>query len=385
MRIRQRPPPANQAVTTAQAKTGRLQIVSQKAATTTPTVAATGWALHGRVYDANLNPQERYTVFLVDEQKNYLSDYGFSYTDSTGYFLLQYQGAPASGSSGASETGAATSASTGASGVAATAVAPRAYVQVYDAKAKPVLSSSTPFTPVTGQATYQVLTLPASGQSLSIHRPRSSPCRRATQHKQIRKNHCKTAKTNEESTNSRQILIHLALLGLCSHTPSSSMRSYGSRLQSESTDLCSTCPRPVVISGRSRKAGNRVRILVCVEDQPQDAILAADTIRRAWFRLCRTREYGEALLQIHDQDALEGKKSLPDVILLDLDLGYESGFELLRFWHQNPKLAGCRVIVWTHMGNQREICEMFKVHAVVVKSDDVSELKRVLSRLLEAA
>jgi hypothetical protein len=37
------------------------------------------------------------------------------------------------------------------------------------------------------------------------------------------------------------------------------------------------------------------------------------------------------------------------------------------------------------MGNQREICEMFKVHAVVVKSDDVSELKRVLSRLLEAA
>jgi hypothetical protein len=189
----------NQAVTTAQAKTGRLQIVSQKAATTTPTVAATGWALHGRVYDANLNPQERYTVFLVDEQKNYLSDYGFSYTDSTGYFLLQYQGAPASGSSGASETGAATSASTGASGVAATAVAPRAYVQVYDAKAKPVLSSSTPFTPVTGQATYQVLTLPASGQSLGdppaeiravAVPPSTSKSAKTT----------KTAKTNEEST-----------------------------------------------------------------------------------------------------------------------------------------------------------------------------------------
>lgn len=126
-----------------------------------------------------------------------------------------------------------------------------------------------------------------------------------------------------------------------------------------------------------------MRILI-VEDQPQDAILAADTIRGLGFASVELVSTASAA-QIHIQDALEGKKSLPDVILLDLDLGYESGFELLRFWHQNPKLAGCRVIVWTHMGNQREICEMFKVHAVVVKSDDVSELKRVLSRLLEAA
>ena len=135
---------ANQAVTTAQAMTGQLQVVSQKASTTPPVVASTGWALHGRVYDANLNPQERYTVFLVDAQKNYLSDYGFSYTDATGYFLLQYQGAPAPDS----------------------AAAPQAFVMVCDTNANPVLSSSAPFVPVTGQATYQVLTLPASGQSL---------------------------------------------------------------------------------------------------------------------------------------------------------------------------------------------------------------------------
>jgi hypothetical protein len=182
---------ANQAVTTAQAKTGQLQIVSQKAATTPPTVASTGWALHGRVYDANLNPQERYTVFMVDAQNNYISDYGFSYTDSTGYFLLQSKAAPASSSSATSEPCAessdtsapakgpdelvdlsailvpADSESSGASSKAAAAsTAPQAFVQVCDANANPVLSSSTPFTPVTGQATYQVLTLSASGQTL---------------------------------------------------------------------------------------------------------------------------------------------------------------------------------------------------------------------------
>jgi len=147
---------ANQAVTTAQARTGQLQVVSQKAATAPPAVASTDWALHGRVYDANLNPQERYTVFMVDAQNNYISDYGYSYTDATGYFLLRHQGASAASSSGAKETGAASK----------TAAAPQGFVQVCDANANPVFSSTTPFAPVKGKATYQVLTLPASGQSL---------------------------------------------------------------------------------------------------------------------------------------------------------------------------------------------------------------------------
>jgi hypothetical protein len=187
---------ANQAVTTAQAKTGQLQIVSQKAATTPPTVASTGWALHGRVYDASLNPQERYTVFMVDAQNNYISDYGFSYTDSTGYFLLQYKGAAASDSSKTNECGAESSETSAASSreskdyidlsailepddslrssessgssskTSSASSAPQAFVQVCDASANPVLASNTAFAPVTGQATYQVLTLSASGQSL---------------------------------------------------------------------------------------------------------------------------------------------------------------------------------------------------------------------------
>lgn len=146
---------ANQAVTTAQARNGQLQVVSQKASTTPPAVASTDWALHGRVYDANLNPQERYTVFMVDAQNNYISDYGYAYTDATGYFLLHHQGASAS--SGAKEAGATASKAT---------AAPQSFVQVCDANANPVFSSTTPFAPVTGKATYQVLTLSASGQSL---------------------------------------------------------------------------------------------------------------------------------------------------------------------------------------------------------------------------
>jgi hypothetical protein len=188
---------ANQAVTTGQAKTSQLQVLNQKTSTPQPTVPSTGWALHGRVYDANLNPQESYTVFLVDEQKNYISDYGFSYTDSTGYFLIQNSGTPPSAPPSGDQSGAdsqnATSASSRedegfidlnllsqlggsqqtsesssstATSPAATAPTPQAYIAVCDAKANPVYTGSAAFKPVTGQATYQVVTLPASGQPL---------------------------------------------------------------------------------------------------------------------------------------------------------------------------------------------------------------------------
>jgi len=58
------------------------------ATTTAPTVPANGWVLHGRVRDKTLQPIATLTVCLVDEQKSFLSAYGYAYTDATGYFTL---------------------------------------------------------------------------------------------------------------------------------------------------------------------------------------------------------------------------------------------------------------------------------------------------------
>ncbi len=81
---------AQAAVSSAQSTVARIQVLHQQVATPVPTVAAAGWALHGRVYDSNLSPQASHTVFLVDSQKTYQETYGFAYTDSTGYFLINY-------------------------------------------------------------------------------------------------------------------------------------------------------------------------------------------------------------------------------------------------------------------------------------------------------
>ena len=89
-------------VTASKATVARVTILNQQVSAATPQVSATGWALYGHVYNAQLQPVSAYTVFLVDAKNAYQSVYGFTYTDSTGYFLISFAGEPASSQS---ETG----------------------------------------------------------------------------------------------------------------------------------------------------------------------------------------------------------------------------------------------------------------------------------------
>jgi CheY-like chemotaxis protein len=121
--------------------------------------------------------------------------------------------------------------------------------------------------------------------------------------------------------------------------------------------------------------------LLVVEDQPNDLRNATEVARSLGFTSVDARASAMAA-KIYLEKGLEGEHVLPDAIVLDLDLGYESGFELMRFWHGKPQLAGIPLIVWTVMGEeQREICGLFKVSAYVQKSDDVRPLKEALEGL----
>jgi hypothetical protein len=142
---------AKAALAAALTSASRAAVSSQQAATPAPKVAATGWVLHGRVYDSNLKPLRRHSVYLADRQNTYLGDYGVAYTDASGYFLLSSDG-PKDGSAQTAEAGAAKPAA---------AAAPELYLQVADPKANPVYSSVAAFAPTVGAATYQVVSLAA--------------------------------------------------------------------------------------------------------------------------------------------------------------------------------------------------------------------------------
>jgi len=125
--------------------------------------------------------------------------------------------------------------------------------------------------------------------------------------------------------------------------------------------------------------------LLIVEDQTADLRVAVDVVKALGVSLVEARTSITAA-KAYLEDGLEGKHPLPDLIVVDLDLGYESGFELLRFWHGNPKLSNIHLIVWTVMGEeQREICRMFKVNAIVSKTEGAAGLKRTIEPLAAVA
>lgn len=124
----------------------RVTLAGRQLAVPAVQVAAGEWALHGRVVDAQYQAAARFTVFLVDASKSYLRQYGFAYTDDTGYFLIN-----------------TATAATAATNAPATA---QLFVEVADTKANPVYLSTAPFVPVLGAATYQTIVLPAGGQPI---------------------------------------------------------------------------------------------------------------------------------------------------------------------------------------------------------------------------
>src|SRR6202034_3403737 len=79
---------------------------------------------------------------------------------------------------------------------------------------------------------------------------------------------------------------------------------------------------------------------------------------------------------------LRGERDLPDGIVLDLNLGYESGYELLRYWHRTPELAKIPIIVWSILGDeQREMCKLFKVNTFVGKWEGEEAFRQALANL----
>ncbi|HET9281873.1 MAG TPA: response regulator [Candidatus Angelobacter sp.] len=92
---------------------------------------------------------------------------------------------------------------------------------------------------------------------------------------------------------------------------------------------------------------------------------------------------GEALRYL--DEAVEGKRSRPALIILDLSLGYESGFEILRRWRSDRKLSGIQIVVWTQMGErEQEICRLFGLKHVISKWADPAELQEAVKAAMQS-
>jgi CheY-like chemotaxis protein len=122
--------------------------------------------------------------------------------------------------------------------------------------------------------------------------------------------------------------------------------------------------------------------LLVVEDQPREIKLAASAAQSIGIADVEGRTSVRGAREYLDA-GLRGEKELPDAIVLDLDLGYESGYELLRYWHSTPLLSEIPLIVWSILGEQREMCHLFKVTRFVGKWEGEEAFREALASLTQ--
>jgi CheY-like chemotaxis protein len=124
--------------------------------------------------------------------------------------------------------------------------------------------------------------------------------------------------------------------------------------------------------------------LLLVEDQAKDLMTAAnvaESLGIGHVEACKTVDKARLSLE----KGMSGDGSLPDGIVLDLDLGMESGFELLRYWRATPALARIPVMIWSVVEEQREVCELFRVNSFVSKCDGTGAFRQALEQLIDAS
>lgn len=118
--------------------------------------------------------------------------------------------------------------------------------------------------------------------------------------------------------------------------------------------------------------------MLILEDDLKDLRIATDIALKAGFcDVLAHNSSGKALIILGN--AIEDGKPLPDAIVLDLDLGLESGFEVLRFCHKNRLIPRIPVVVWTVLGEQeRKICQLFGIHSFIPKQHGPDALYQTL-------
>jgi len=123
-----------------------------------------------------------------------------------------------------------------------------------------------------------------------------------------------------------------------------------------------------------------MRVMI-LEDDLNDLHIAADAARAMGIKDIEAFMW-LAPAQKWLDEAIKGQKPLPDAIILDLAVGCESGYELLRAWHKAKLNSKIHMIVWSHLESRnREVCELFNVDAYVGKWEGAIALRDALRRV----
>ena len=105
--------------------------------------------------------------------------------------------------------------------------------------------------------------------------------------------------------------------------------------------------------------------ILLVEDNPDDEALALRALRKNNIanHVDVARDGVEAIEYLLGEEALAGKRELPQVVLLDLKLPRVDGLEVLRRIRSEPRTRLLPVVILTSSSEQRDMVESYSLGA----------------------
>jgi len=127
------------------------------------------------------------------------------------------------------------------------------------------------------------------------------------------------------------------------------------------------------------------KVILLIEDDTSDSDICAEALHELGYDGVQLITHLMEAEQ-HLDDIVASLTGPPDAIVLDLGLGVDSGFAVLRKCHAEPKLQAVPILVWTKHSD--DLAETFSTYLgaqdFLVKSNDKQELREALRRLMVA-
>lgn len=125
------------------------------------------------------------------------------------------------------------------------------------------------------------------------------------------------------------------------------------------------------------------KVILLIEDDTLDSDICAEALHELGYDGVQLITHLMEAEQ-HLDDIVASLTGPPDAIVLDLGLGVDSGFAVLRKCHAEPKLQAVPILVWTKHSD--DLAETFSTYLgaqdFLVKSNDEQALREALKRLL---
>jgi CheY-like chemotaxis protein len=125
------------------------------------------------------------------------------------------------------------------------------------------------------------------------------------------------------------------------------------------------------------------KVILLIEDEPSASTFCAAVLHEMGYDGVQLITHVLAAEQ-HLDDIVSNLTGPPAAIVLDLGLGYDSGFAVLRKCHSEPRLKKVPILVWTKRSDWQteSFSEQLGADDFLVKSGDVQALRDSLKRLL---